>query len=48
MIFDKECKVVTNFDDELLNVLDKADNIKANLDLTSTILPASGEVKVVH
>lgn len=47
MIFDTECKVVTNYDDELLKVLDKT-NTKVNMPLSSTILPAGSEVKVVH
>ena len=47
MIIDKECYVATNFDNELLNILDKT-NTKTSLTHVGTILPASLGVKVVH
>ena len=48
MIFDKKCKVVSNFDNALLEVVKKT-NTALVMPVSSLILPPSDkDVKVVH
>lgn len=48
MIFDKKCKVVTNFDNDLVKVLDETKTLQ-RMPISSLILPPSkDDVKVVH